>query len=107
MKTNGENRKGRVGALVSLLLVLLVVAAAWIGLRATAQSVDAQSLDYARDSVCRAAALCYAVEGAYPQDIEYLAAHYDLTLDRTRYIYHYNPLGGNLFPEIYVIEKAD
>ncbi|MEA4912460.1 MAG: hypothetical protein VB092_07640 [Oscillospiraceae bacterium] len=105
MKKNSENKKWRRGALLSALLAVLVLAAAFFGLRAAADALEGQTLSYARDSVCRAAALCYAVEGVYPEDVDYLAAHYGLSLDRERYIYHYNALGGNLFPEIYVIAK--
>ncbi|MEA5051796.1 MAG: hypothetical protein VB021_10060 [Oscillospiraceae bacterium] len=93
------------GTALSLLVAAALFAAALFAGRAASASVDAESLAFARDSVTRAAALCYAVEGAYPEDIDYLAAHYDLALDRERFIYHYEPLGGNLFPEIYVIAK--
>lgn len=48
---------------------------------------------------------CYAVEGAYPQDLDYLKEHYGIQVDEERYIVHYEVYGENLMPYITVLER--
>lgn len=53
----------------------------------------------------RTAVACYAVEGAYPPDVDYMRQHYGLTYDETRYIVHYELFGSNFMPDITVMER--
>lgn len=50
---------------------------------------------------------CYASEGAYPPDLDYLAEHYGLILDEDRYIYDYDIFASNIMPDIYIIDKKE
>ena len=43
---------------------------------------------------------CYASEGSYPPDLDYLEEHYGLILDREKYIYYYEVFGSNVLPVI-------
>ncbi len=45
---------------------------------------------------------CYASEGSYPADLEYLEEHYGLILDKDNYIYEYNIFASNVMPEIII-----
>ena len=53
----------------------------------------------------RAAVACYAVEGAYPPDIDYLIENYRVHVDKTRYTVMYEYYGSNLKPSITVLEN--
>ena len=57
-----------------------------------------------RDAVRNAALTCYAVEGAYPEDLQYLRDHYGLAYDASRYKVTYDAFASNLLPDIYVVE---
>ncbi len=48
---------------------------------------------------------CYASEGVYPPNLEYLKEHYGLQIDETRYAVFYVAFAENLMPEIAVLEK--
>jgi hypothetical protein len=52
---------------------------------------------------------CYALEGSYPANLEYLSDHYGLVLDKSRYIFRYDLTGSNLFPDFEVVpySKSD
>ena len=92
---------------IALLMVLLLTGALLLvsGL-ATAQE-DAQT-QFVHDAVHNAALTCYAVEGAYPEDLDYLREHYGLAYDQSRYIVNYDAFASNLIPEIFVVEvEAD
>ena len=93
-------------AIVLLMALLLGGVYAVISRVSTAQS-GAQT-QFVQDAVRNAALTCYAVEGAYPADVEYLRENYGLAYDRSRYMVTYNADMGNLMPEIYVTEvEAD
>ena len=59
-----------------------------------------------RDAVKSAALTCYAVEGMYPDDLEYLREHYNLSYNEERYHVFYDPLASNLMPTIKVAERG-
>lgn len=51
----------------------------------------------------RTAAACYAAEGAYPSDLQYLCDHYGIRYDESRYTVHYEMIASNLMPDITVV----
>ena len=57
------------------------------------------------DSIRRAAVACYAAEGIYPPDVEYLQNHYGIQIDEEKYAVFYDVFGSNLMPEITVVVK--
>lgn len=52
-----------------------------------------------------AAVACYAAEGVYPPDVDYLAEHYGVTVDGDRYTVFYEIFAENIMPQITVVEK--
>ena len=63
-------------------------------------------LQIVRDAVKNAALTCYAVEGVYPDDLEYLREHYHLSYNEEKYHVFYEPLASNLMPSIKVAERG-
>lgn len=57
------------------------------------------------DAIRRAAVSCYATEGIYPPDVDYLKDHYGLQVDEARYNVFYDVFASNLMPDITVLEK--
>lgn len=53
----------------------------------------------------RAAVACYASEGFYPPDVDYLTAHYGVQIDEERFTVFYHVFAENLMPDITVLEK--
>ena len=67
---------------------------------------NGRELQIERDAVKNAALTCYAVEGMYPDDLEYLRDHYNLSYNEERYHVFYEPLASNLMPSIKVAERG-
>ena len=65
-----------------------------------------RELQIVRDAVKNAALTCYAVEGMYPDDLEYLREHYHLSYNEEKYHVFYEPLASNLMPSIKVAERG-
>ena len=47
---------------------------------------------------------CYALEGSYPGNLDYLET-YGIVLDDTSYYYFFEPIGSNVKPIVQVIPK--
>ncbi len=57
-----------------------------------------------KGSLANLALTCYAVEGAYPADLQYLRTQYRLAYDENRYMVFYEAWGENVMPDITVSE---
>ena len=91
-----------------VLLTILVLCGAWLLVtRMGRTSGDAQT-EFVTKAVHNAALTCYAVEGAYPDDLEYLRENYGLAYDQSRYMVSYDAFAANQVPTIFVTEvEAD
>lgn len=49
---------------------------------------------------------CYAAEGIYPPNLDYLREHYGIQIDETRYMVVYDVFASNLMPDITVLEQT-
>ena len=65
-----------------------------------------RELQIVRDAVKNAALTCYAVEGMYPDNLQYLRDHYNLSYNEERYHVFYDPLASNMMPTIRVSERG-
>lgn len=64
-------------------------------------AVTAEELQRA---LIKGAVCCYAVEGRYPPDLEYLEKEYRIGYDREKYHVFYEAVSADLMPSITVIE---
>lgn len=98
--------KPRSGVLKSILLpvgfFVAILLCFTIGLGTMTASTQAEQLRSTQQAVRRAAVHCYAVEGAYPRDLEYLENHYGLRVDKENFVVSYHAIASNLMPEINV-----
>lgn len=58
------------------------------------------------DAIWRGITQCYAIEGRYPQNLNYLKEHYQISYDTDDFFVDYQVLGENILPEVTIIEKA-
>lgn len=65
-----------------------------------------QNLEVLEKSINEAVVSCYAIEGRYPKDIEYLEDNYNLYINREKYLVDYDIFASNIMPDVVVIDKA-
>lgn len=103
-------KRAKGGFVRALAVTLLVFAALFIGtlmlLDYIGDSSDDAQTELVRKAVHNAVVTCYAVEGAYPQSVEYLVENYGLAYDRDRFLITYDAFASNIFPEIRVNVKG-
>lgn len=91
-------------AVAPILFTLAVVGMIAFGLGQTKASSKSEGLKVLQDSIVRATVKCYAIEGRYPDTIDYIEKNYGIRIDREKYAVHYEIVASNLFPEITVID---
>ena len=84
------------------LAALLIFLSALSNLQDGRHSEGRQQLE---DAVRRSVVACYAAEGIYPPNLEYLEEHYGLQVDRERYTVVYEIFASNLMPDVTVLEN--
>lgn len=91
-------------AIVALVLAAAVLACFLYALANLSRDQGAEGRDQLEAAVRQAAVACYAAEGVYPPDLDYLEEHYGLQVDETRYQVSYQIFASNLMPDITVLE---
>jgi len=87
-------------------LALLIVTGFLVALRNLESGHKKEGKEQLEAAIRRSAVACYAAEGIYPPDIDYLVEHYGIQIDSEKYIVMYEVFAENLMPEITVLEKA-
>lgn len=78
----------------------------WWGFGNTADTNGTRDLQAMRSAVQKAIVNCYASEGIYPPNIEYLEDHYGIVINHNKYIIHYERAGSNIMPSVEVFQKG-
>lgn len=101
----GGRRASQNNQLFSLLIfvaALLLFNWALSALSARTEQEQRTSLEKALQ---RSVVRCYAVEGSYPESLQYLQENYGINYDSSRFSVKYEPQGENIFPDIVILEK--
>ena len=78
----------------------------WFGFGNTANANSTQNLQVMQSAIHSAIVNCYANEGVYPPNIEYLEDHYGIVINHDKYIVQYELAGSNIMPSVEVLEKG-
>lgn len=92
-------------AVTAVVLSAAAVAIVAVSITDSNNNRKSENLNIVESGVRRAATECYAVEGFYPDSLQYLIDNYNLHIDENECIVHYSPVSSNIMPEIRVIAK--
>ena len=84
----------------ALIVVFFVLAVDYTGRSQIEKQQESLEIAIARDIV-----QCYAIEGQYPPDLQYMEDHYGLTYDKSTFFVDYQPIAANLYPDYTVIRR--
>ena len=94
------------GRLASAAFFVVILALFIVGLDSLSGTTARQEAEGLKNSILQSAVHCYALEGFYPDSLEYLEEHYGLQYDRARYVVSYEVFGSNMMPDVSVIPLA-
>ena len=91
---------------VKLGIIVLVLAGTVLLLSKIERMEGSNETELVRSAVRDAAVTCYAVEGAYPESVDYLREHYQLAYNEEESFITYEAFASNRIPDIYVTERG-
>ena len=92
--------------ILKILIFLAVLGLAVLGITRIDRAQGDEETALVREAIRTAAVTCYAVEGAYPDSVDYLRENYRLRYDEDRYLVTYEAFASNRIPDIYVTVKG-
>ncbi len=96
------------GRLLRLLALPVAGALLLMGFASAVNGLDRDSREESKrqleEALRRGCVACYAAEGIYPPDLDYLKEHYGIQVDEETYVVYYDIFAENLMPDITVLE---
>lgn len=99
-------QKKRSWLLWAALIALAVLALLLFLGRDPGRDLSMESAEAIRSAVERGALQCYAVEGIYPPDLDYLRDNYGLQINTRDFYVTYDAFASNLPPTVTVLAKG-
>ena len=100
-----KKKSGYTVPVIGILLFIAVLVWFFIAVDSAGGATRSGQLDAVRRSVENGITLCYSIEGAYPENVDYLTENYGLNYDRERYIIHYDCFAANVRPSVTIVER--
>ncbi|MCL2373136.1 MAG: hypothetical protein FWC78_07015 [Defluviitaleaceae bacterium] len=88
-----------------IIFTAVIVVMVVLGIRQAEDASRAEGVRLLEEALMRAAVHSYAVEGFFPESLEALVENYNIFIDHTRFIVHYDVFATNLPPNILVFER--
>lgn len=99
------NRKPRHVLAASLAVFVAVLLVFLLSLESVSESTARRQRESLEKALNRCVTYCYAVEGVYPESLAHMKECYGLSYDEDRFFVDYRYLGGNMLPDITILEK--
>ena len=86
--------------------ILLFLGCFWLlftGISRVSNKSSEKQTEILTRAITRSIVHCYASEGHYPEDLDYLKSHYGISYDNEKYFVDYQVLAENIFPDVSII----
>lgn len=93
--------------ILSVCLFLVFLLLFYEGIFSLSENTKRRQKENLENALNRSITYCYAVEGVYPESLDYLKKNYGLTYDENRFFVDYKILGANILPDVTIIEKGE
>jgi len=88
-------------ALTSVILAVIVILFMW-AVNGALIKADSSSTSTLERAIKKAAVQCYAIEGFYPPEVDYLEDHYGVIIDKNKFVVSYISFTANIMPDVKV-----
>ena len=100
-----EKEKNSITSYTPIILLVMVLVAFSLFAGNMTDSNSAREKEILQKAIDRSITQCYALEGVYPDNLEYLEQEYGLTYNKEHFFVDYQYIGSNLRPDITIIER--
>lgn len=87
----------------SAAVFFFAAAALHLGADSVLSASSNSQMESLKQAILRSAVTCYALEGMYPESLDYLRSHYGISWNEDRYAVDYEIIASNLMPSVTVI----
>ena len=91
--------------LASFVCFLLAIVLLFGAVRELRQDGIRRQRQALEEALSKSLLLCYSLDGRYPDTVEELLEKFPLIYDRERFVIDYRLQGGNILPDITILEK--
>lgn len=92
--------------LLPLIAFLLLFVLFYSGIQSVSETTMEKQRESLETALMRSISQCYAVEGAYPPNLDYIVEHYGLIYDDSLFYIDYQPIGSNIMPDVTILTKS-
>lgn len=96
-----------IGTLIAVIMLLAVIVWSIYGVNNAENIQSKQEKTELENSINKTITLCYSIEGCYPPSVQYLIDNYNLKVDSSKYVVHYEVFASNIAPEVEVFDMQD
>lgn len=89
-----------------LIIIVIIIMVSFISINNFWENNNDIQPDRIKEAIESMCIQCYALEGSYPPDLEYLKEHYGLILNDDAYFYYYEIFASNVMPYVEVYERG-
>lgn len=97
-----KKKKMEAGPLFGIALFVICFIFFFVAIVNVSDDVDENEIKTLKNAIDKAITTCYAIEGSYPENIEYIEEHYGVVIDHEKYAVIYDLLGSNVKPNVVV-----
>ncbi|MFA9424149.1 MAG: hypothetical protein ACERLG_11255 [Sedimentibacter sp.] len=97
--------KKRKFEILTVIIIVLFIGYLYFAVGKAKVGNEEERYNILSDAIVRSAVQCYAIEGFYPPNIQYLESNYGLVVDHDKYVISYNVFASNIIPDIDVFKK--
>ncbi|MEG0275628.1 MAG: hypothetical protein RR630_01220 [Coprobacillus sp.] len=88
--------------IVSFLMISIIIC---LGFYSTSKSTQDNQKKSLEQALYRGIVECYAIEGSYPQSLDYLISEYHIIYNKDDFVIDYEVIASNIMPSVSVIKK--
>lgn len=93
--------------LASIAVFVVLLGVLIYGINSISARTLAEQKNSLENALQRGITQCYAVEGSYPESLDYLKEHYGVAYDEDTFYVDYKASGSNILPDVTIIEKGE
>ena len=90
---------------LSVILFILLFVLFFIGVSNVGETSLNKQQEGLESALGRCIIQCYALEGNYPDSLEYMEEHYGLGYNKDLFFVDYAPYASNIYPEVTIIRR--
>lgn len=97
-----KRKRPAIGVILTVLFFAVFLIYFYMQISIVSEEVKVSDVEMLTNALENAVVTCYAIEGAYPESLEYIEEHYGIVVDRDKYMVDYQVLYANMVPNIAV-----